>query len=845
MHFKSLIKKLIPEFGIIVGFIIISFIYFSPVIEGKKLPQMDNIHAKGAANELVEFEKNHPGESSQWTNSMFSGMPAYQIKGDKSQNIFTYILRFLRLWLPYTTVAILFNYLFGFYILLRCFNINKWLSAAGATAFAFASYNIIIIAVGHITKAYAIAYMAPIIAGVFLIFKRKYILGGIITLLFVGVQIATTHIQINYYTAIIIGIIVITEFIILLKEKDLSHFIKASLILVLIGILAILPETKKLWTTYEYSKYSIRGDQVLESKKDANKDGLEKDYALSWSYGKMESFTFLIPNFNGGATVPLGKDTEIYKQLKQNGVQPQTAEAIAKSTYSYWGSQPSTSAPVYFGSIIIFLFVLGIFIVKDKYKWWIIAATIFSIILSWGNNFDLITNPVFNYLPMYNKFRTVSMILVIANVMAVLMALLVLKEIYQRNINKDKLKKPILYSLEIVGGVLLIFILFGGSLFNFEANTDLSLINQLQASNWPSNLINVYKSAVQQDRLAMLRSDSFRSLIFILLAVATLYLYINNKLKKQYFIATIGLLILVDLWGVDRRYLKSDDFISAREERNQFKLTNADNQILQDKSLDYRVLNLTRSTFNDAYTPYYHKSIGGYHGAKLRRYQDLIEYQISPAIRNIAQTLNSKEGQARIEDVLSKQNVLNMLNTKYIILSKNYALPNNHVYGNAWFVKNYKLVNTANQEIQLVSIENVAETAIVNNEFKDKISLMEGVGDSLSDGSIKLKSYKPNHLVYESNSKSKRIAVFSEIYYPKGWDAFIDGEKTDYFRANYVLRAMIVPKGNHTIEFKFEPKSYLMGKKISLISSFLVGLLIAFGVGFLIYKQKKQEETLV
>ena len=838
MHYKNVFKKLIPEFGIIVGFIVISFIYFSPVLEGKKLPQMDNIHAKGMSQELVEFEKNNSGESSQWTNSMFGGMPAYQIKGNKSQNIFVYFARFLRFWLPYTTVAILFNYLFGFYILLRCFNVNKWLSAVGATAFAFASYNIIIIAVGHITKAYAIAYMAPIIGGVFLMYRKKYILGGIITLIFVGIQIATTHIQINYYTVLLIGIIVLVELIIKFKNRDISHFIKATLILILIGLLAVLPETKKLWSTYEYTKYSIRGDQVLESKKDGNKDGLEKDYALSWSYGKMESFTFLIPNFNGGATVPFDKNTKIYEQLTQNGVQPQTAEAIAKSTYAYWGSQPSTAAPVYFGSIIMFLFILGIFIIKDKYKWWIIAATVFSILLSWGNNFEVLTNIFFNYFPMYDKFRTVSMILVVANVMVVLMAFLVLKEIYQGNINKDQLKKPILYSLEIVGGVLLIFILFGGAIFNFESNNDLALINQLQASNWPSNLINVYKSAVQEDRLAMLRSDSFRSLIFILLATGTLYLFINKKIKNEYFIAALGILILVDLWGVDRRYLKSDNFITAREEKNQFKLTSADSQILQDKSLDYRVLNLTRNPFADAYTPYFHKSIGGYHGAKFRRYQDLIEYQISPSIQNIARTLNSQEGQARIEEVLSKQNVINMLNTKYIILSENYVLPNYHVYGNAWFVKNHKLVNTANEEMQLIGTENLNETAIIQNEFKDKISSVDAIGDSLS-GNIRLKSYKPNQLVYESNSESRNIAVFSEIYYPEGWNAFIDGEKADHFRVNYILRAMVIPEGNHEIEFRFEPNSYIAGKKISLISSIIVILLVIAGI-VVLARQSKQ-----
>ena len=842
MLYKKQIEKLIPHLGIIIGFIVISFIYFSPVLEGKKLPQMDFIHAKGMAQELVGFENDNPGESSQWTNSMFGGMPAYQIKGSKPQNVFTYLLRFLRFKLPYTTVAIMFNYLLGFYILLLTFRLNKWLSMAGAIGFAFASYNIIIIAVGHITKAYAIAYMAPAIAGIVLIYRKKYLLGSVIALISIGVEIATTHIQINYYLGIIIGVIVIVEFIYSFREKTLAHFFKATAIIFLVGVLAIVPETKKLWTTYEYSKYSIRGDKVLRLDSQENTDGLDKDYAMDWSYGKMETFTVLIPDFKGGGSERLDKNSKIYELLTRNGVQNNTAEAIAQNTLTYWGDMPFTSAPVYFGAGIIFLFVLGLFIIKGRQKWWIVSATVISIVLSWGNNFDIVTDLFFNYFPLYDKFRTVSMILVIANVTVVLLAFMAVREIYNGSISKVEIKKSLKFSLYITGGITLFFILFAGGLFNFETNSDLNLINQLKANSFPDNIINTYREGVQQDRLYLLRSSAFRSLIFIVLCAGVLFMFVSNKLKKEYFIIGLVAIILVDHWGVDRKYLNSDKFVSKREEKNLFTATQADKMILQDKDINYRVLNLTRSPFTDGYTPYFHKSVGGFHGAKMQRYQDIIEYHLSPAIQRIARTLNSRENQNQIYQVLGNESVLNMLNTKYIILSDSYALNNYNVFGNAWFVKNYKFVNTADEEIQFIGNIDLKETVIIHNEFKDKISSVKNIEDSLS-GHIKLKSYKPNQLIYESNSETKNIAVFSEIYYPKGWYVTIDGEKADYFRANYILRAMVIPGGNHEIEFRFEPNSYVIGKNISLISSIFVGLFILISLGFLIYKQTKKEEN--
>lgn len=839
MEYKSHLKKLIPHLGILIGFIIISFIYFSPIIEGKVLPQMDFIHTKGMAQELVEFEKNNPGESSLWTNSMFGGMPSYQIKGAKSNNIFSYISRIVRLSLPYSTVAIMFSYLLGFYILLLCFKVNKWISAVGSAAFALASYNIIIIVAGHITKAYAIAYMAPIIGGVFLIFRKKYILGGIITLLFSGLQIHTGHLQINFYTGLLVAVIVLVELYGSIREKELKHFIISVALIAFCGALAIVPATQNLWTTYEYTNYSIRGDQVLESKKSAEKDGLEKDYAFAWSYGKMETFTLLIPDFYGGGSEPLSKDSETYRLLTKNGVQPQTAESLVKSTSAYWGDQPFTSGPVYFGSIIIFLFVLGLFILKGNYKWWLLISTVLSIVLSWGGNFEIVTHFFFDYVPLFNKFRTVSMILVIANVTMVLTAFLALKEIYQGEIEKAKLKKSILYSLEIIGGLLLFFILFGGSLFNFEAASDLNLINQLKANNWPENIINVYRDGVQQDRLQMLRSDAVRSLIFILLSAGALYLLINKKIKAEYVLAFIGVLILVDLWGVDKRYLNGDDFISAREEKNQFALTSADEQILKDTGLNNRVLNLTKSPFNDAYTPFYHQSIGGYHGAKLRRYQDVIDYHLNPGLQSLVQVLNSGGGINLVDGFLSSQNVLNMLNTKYIILSDNFVLTNKSAFGNAWFVKQPVYVSSNDDELKVIAETDLKNSAVIHSEFKNLVGDQFNSKDSVVN-KIQLKSYKPNHLIYDVDAAEKGLAVFSEIYYPKGWIALIDGTESEYFRANYLLRAMIIPEGKHTVEFVFKPKSHETGKKISFASSAVVVILILSG--FIVLLKRKNED---
>ncbi len=840
---KKLLTEIAWHFFIILSFVLISFIYFYPVMEGKQMPQMDNIHAKGMSHELVEFEKQHPGEESLWTNSMFSGMPAYQIKNGKSRNVFTYLHRIMRFGLPYTTVAILFTYLLGFYILLISLEFNKWLSVIGSIAFAFASYNLIIIEAGHITKTYAIAYMAPTLAGFILIFRKKYWLGSIITLFFLGLEIASNHPQITYYLALTVFIFVIVEFIYALKQKQISHFIKASAFALFASLLAVAPGIRDLWTTYEYGKESIRGKSELTAKEGAKvSSGLDKDYALAWSYGKAESFTVLIPNLVGGGTDRLDEKSQTYQNLVKKGLPPQTAQAIIQSTGTYWGPMPFTSGPVYFGAIVIFLFVIGMFVLKGPEKWWLVSATILAFLLAWGKNFEWFTDIFFYYFPLYNKFRTVSMILVVANVAVVLMAALALKKVFDKETDKATLKKSLLYSLYIVGGLILFFLLFGGLIFNFTGVNDNYIIDQLARAGLPQNFIKIYSDSLKADRAAMMRSDAFRSLVFVLLSFGTLWLYVTEKLKKEYFLLMLGLLIIIDLWVVDRRYLNADDFVSKRQVSAQFQKTQADDVILKDIDPDYRVLNLTRSVFNDAYTPYFHKSIGGYHGAKLRRYQDLIEHRLTKEIASLQQVLSQKGVQYNdIDSVLKNTPTLNMLNTKYIIYSQSGYFINMNALGHVWFVPSVKWVKNADEEIEALDSINPKYVAVIDERFKPYLGEFKA-NDTLDTANLidmAANGYKPNHLVYQTNTKEPELAVFSEIYYDKGWKAYIDKKPAKIIRANYVLRAMVIPAGKHIVEMKFEPQSYAIGNKISLAASALVVLVLLAGL-FMAFKQKNE-----
>jgi len=828
-------KQVVPYLIIVISFIVISFIYFYPVIEGKVMSQSDTNHAIGTSQELKTFE-DQTGEYSQWTNSIFGGMPAYNIRSGKTFNVYYYLNVASLLGLPYYTVAILFLYLLGFFVLLISLKVDKWLSAVGAVAFALSSYNIIIIVAGHITKAYAIGLMAPALAGVILLYDKKYLLGGLLTTISLGMQLAKNHPQISYYLIILLGIVVVTEFFILLKKKDLKHFFIATSIIVLAGIFALLPNITQTWTTYEYQKYSIRGASELASEAVEGKTstGLDKDYALAWSYGVGETLTLLIPNAKGGASGYLSANETAVENASGD-----FKDAILQQN-QYWGDQPFTSGPVYYGAIIMFLFILGLFIVDNKLKWGLLAATILSILLSWGSNFEAFTNFFFYNVPLYNKFRTVSMTLVISSVTIPLLAILAVKEFIEKpEIFKTKIYE-FLAAFVITGGIALV-LWIAPNILNFLSLQEISYFDSMKAQSADyATQIDAFLKGLEAARVAVFKADAIRSFAFILLGAGTLTLFGIGKIKKELLIGVLGLLFIFDLWIIDRRYLSANDFVKKSKAEEVFKASVADEIILKDKDPDYRVVNLNYSLDGDGYTSYFHKTISGYHGAKLRRYQDIISTYLNPSIQMITNAIQN-DSVTDIYAVLSSLDVLNMLNTRYIIYNENeFPLVNMNAYGNAWFVEKLSFVETADSELETLGSVDLKRTAVINKStFSDYIDDLPQLSlANLDTGIITLTDYKPNHLTYKTSSRKDEFAVFSEIYYPKGWDAYIDGQKVEHISVNYILRGLSVPAGDHVIEFKFEPSSYYTGKKIALISSILIILVILGAVVWTFYSKK-------
>jgi len=792
-------KSLLPYLGAIIIFIVLSLTFMYPLLEGKVLKQDDIKRHKGMSKEVVDYRES-TGEEALWTNSMFSGMPAYQISVKYKANLLRFVDKAISMGLP-RIAGFLFLYMIGFFILLKTLRINTFLSIFGSIVFAFSSYFIIIIEAGHNSKAHAIAYMAPVIAGVLLTYKRKYILGGIITLLFLALQIRAGHPQISYYLLLLLLVFGIFEFVDAIRKKEIQGFLKSTAIILFAGLLSVGTHTTNLWATYEYGLYTIRGESELSSEKENRTSGLDKDYATQWSYGIAETATLLIPDFHGGASYgDLGENSEAYDQLVEHGQSKKQAAEIVKTMPTYWGSQPFTSGPVYAGSIIIFLFVLGLFLVRGKMKWWLLTATILSITLAWGKNFMFLTELFLNYFPMYNKFRAVSMTLVIAELSIPILALLALSEVFKRDIDKEKIFKAVRNSFIIVGGFSLVFFLIPGAFFNFISPSDV----QYQQS-FPDWLM----EAIHADRKSLLSQDAMRSLIFIVLSAGAIMLYLKAKLKRNYVFAVLIVLGIIDMWGVNKRYLNEDNFVSKSKMERPYKQTAADKQILNDKDPYYRVFNLSVDPFADASTSYFHKSVGGYHGAKLRRYQELYNHQIQQ----------------------NNMNVLNMLNTKYFIQAGQNNMPIAHLnpqaLGNAWFIDEFSFIENADEELEALTNFKPESTAIVDNRFAHMLTDIKFGNDI--QATIYLEKYSPKHLEYRSKSDYKEVAVFSEIYYEKGWNAYIDGIPSNYFRVNYVLRAMVIPKGEHVIEFKFEPKAYYVGEKISLTSSVLLILLVIGG----------------
>lgn len=833
-------KTFIPIILSIIIFIALSIFYLSPLMEGKKLKQGDIVNHQGMSKEISDF-RNATGDEALWTNRMFGGMPAFQISVLYKTNFISYIDKAIKLWLPHPA-GLIFLYLLGFYILLLTLGVDKRLSIVGAIAFAFSSYFFIIIEAGHNSKANAIGYMAPVIAGIILCFRGRYILGGIITLLFLALEINANHIQITYYLMMMVLILGIIELIYALKEKQLKPFFKAVGVMFVALFIAFGANIGNLWTTYEYGKYSTRGKSELTSDKANKTTGLDRDYATDWSYGIPETFSLLIPNIQGGESSYINNDKDALKK-----VDLKYKEAVAGMS-KYWGEQPFTSGPVYAGAIVVFLFMLGLFLVKGRMKWFLLITTVLSILLAWGKHFMPLTDFFFDFIPGYNKFRAVSMIMVIAEFTIPLLAILALKEIFEKpEIIKEKIKYFYI-SLSLTAGIALLFWLTPSTFFSFVTENETKEINQqmntylqqspeseVQIKEFFDNIIPNLEIA----RITIFKSDAIRSFLFIILGALVVWIYSRKWINKTIFVLSLAGLITIDMFVVNKRYLNNDNFVSKTKMKSTFAPSKADELILKDKELNYRVLNLN-NPFNDALTSYYHNSIGGYHGAKLKKYQELIEMRLSEEIKKLISAFSSKTLDTAFVSTFERIPVLNMLNTKYIIYNPE-AIPiiNDNALGNAWFVDQYKLVANADSEIVALKNFNPAETAIIDKRFENMVSAYKNPKDTAS--SIDLVSYQPNKLEYKTKTTKEQLAVFSEIYYDKGWNVYIDGKKMPYFRANYVLRAMLIPAGDHTLVWKFEPTSFYTGAKVSLTFNILFILIILGGIYMEVKKIRNKE----
>jgi hypothetical protein len=797
----------------IVAFALITLVYFSPVMQGKRLKQHDVEMHKGMSQEIVDY-KAQTGEQSLWTNSMFGGMPAWNIAVPQTGNLLVYVNKVLKLNLPSSLGAVFISML-GFFILLLLIDCKIWISFIGALAYGFTSYLFIVIGAGHNSKAMAMAYMAPVIAGILLTYKGKYLWGATLTAISLALEILAGHLQITYYLLLLVVCIIIGELVEVIKNKNYVHFLKASGILVGVAVIAILTCTTTLYANYEFGKETMRGKPVLTKNVSNQTSGLDRDYVTQWSYGIGETWSLMIPNVKGGASGYIGNGNSALDKCEDQRFRSTIAQQNA-----YWGDQPGTSGPVYVGAIVCFLFVLGLFVVKGEYKWVLLAATVLSILLSWGKNFMGFTDFFLDYIPGYNKFRAVSMTLVIAEVCMPLLAFLALAEIFRNPAEIKQNKKYLYISLGITGGLCLLFYAFPQTFFNFLSQSEAVQFKQLQ-SGQDGALYATFAKELENVRVAIFRADAIRSFLYIYIAAILILLSLSGKMNKNYMFAGLALMVIFDMYTIDKRYLNNDNFIDKRKAEKPFVLTDADKQILQDKDLDYRVINLTVSTFNDASTSYFHKSVGGYHGAKLRRFQDVID-----------QYLNRND--------LNYWKVLNMLNTKYIIypkeqqrmVSKNYE-----AFGNAWIVSDIMWVATPNDEIDAIADTDVKDVAIVNYEFKNLVGDFKA---SPAEGTIQLVDYKPNQLKYEFDSSKDELVVFSEIWTKKGWTMWIDGVESPLFRVDYILRSAIVPAGQHEIVMRYEPSIWRIGNTIQFITSLLI---LAGFVAVCYYTFKKRKKT--
>ncbi|MEI6865177.1 YfhO family protein [Flavicella sp.] len=797
------IKKITPYLIALFVFAGVALVYFSPVLKGEKIFQSDIQQFRGMSKEIKDFRVKH-GEEPYWTDAAFGGMPSYQLSTYYPNNYIKKIDSVIR-FLP-RPADYLFLYFLGFFVLLMVLKFDWKLAIIGSLAFGFSTYFIIIIGVGHNAKAHAIGYIPIVLAGVLLVYQSKYLKGFLLTTLAMALEINTSHPQMTYYLGFVLLILGIVFLIDVLKtQKSIKSFAIQSAIIILGMVLALGMNASSLLATKQYADKSTRGKSELTITSDGKSKkvstGLSYSYITEYSYGKMETFNLFIPRFTGGAnSESLGESSETYKFLSSRTDHSQ-AKRFSENVPTYWGSQPIVAAPAYIGAVFIFLFVLGIFIVNSKLKIWLVAATIFSILMSWGHNFNFLTSIFIDYVPLYNKFRAVSSIQVIAEICIPLLGLLALKEYFSDALTKKEKEIYLKNSFYIVGGFALLFTLIGTSVFGFEGAND----------GYYDNMIKGLSNAIQADRKVLFFDDSLRSLLLVLATAAVLFLYIKDKIRYNVVLGIMAVLFLFDMVGTARRYVDTSDFHKASKIEKPFVKSEIDIEILKDKG-HYRVANFSRNFMNDGATSYFHKSIGGYHAAKLGRYQELVDFHI---LKNNLQ-------------------VFNMLNTKYFVISdesgEKELQVNPESNGNAWFVNDVLFVNSANEEIVSLADFDSKSTAIINElEFTNFKSQYQVQGiDSFA--TIDLKSYQANAISYQSNSQTNQLAVFSEIYYKEGWNAYVDGEIKPYIRVNYVLRALEVPAGKHLIEFKFEPTIIATGSIINLGSMFLFFLLSSIGL---------------
>jgi hypothetical protein len=822
-------KRNSVHFIIVAILIVISFAYvFTPIMQGKSLGDNDVTRAQATQKEIMDVRAK-TGHAPLWTNSMFGGMPTYQIWTQFPNSIATYVVEGIKDIFPNPVDTILLC-LLGAYILFCVLKLNPWLALAGAIAFAFSSYNFILIDAGHANQMYAIAFFCPIVAGVLLTFRGRYLLGGSLTAFALAMEIRSNHIQMTYYLLIALLILVIVELYNAIKTKQIKPFSTSIIYLVAAVILAVMVNAAMLWTTSEYAKESNRGQSNLTQHTTEPSTGLSKEYAYGWSQGVGESITFLIPNAYGGPTGMQALDipsSNLVKAFEAKGASEEQAVGTVQQLggmgiSTYWGEKPGTSGPYYFGAAVCFLFVLGLLIVRSRLKWWLLATVILVMLLSLGGNWPVVSDLFFNYFPMYNKFRTVESILAIAELCFPIMAFLALQEVITSTDKAYILKKTLL-ALYITGGIVLVLLALPDVFFSFKNSRHQDLITGLtQALQGDAAYANSIVSALVADRIALFRADALRSLIFIVLAFGIIWLFLKQKINLTIASVAFIVLMLVDLWSVDKRYLNNDNFVDKQAYAQPIQERDIDQIILRDSDPDYRVLDMSdrqQDPFANAAPSFFYKSIGGYHAAKLKRYDELIDNQFRKT---------------------TNHDVLDMLNTKYIITSdpKTQApamQANETACGHAWFVKSVKYVDNADQEMQAISAFSPKDEAIVDKQYKGQI---DGKTLAVSPTStITLTSYEPEHLVYQTGSTSNQVAVFSEIYYKEGWKMLIDGQEQPYFRADYLLRAAVIPTGNHKVEFIFHPASYYVGEDISLAGSIL--LVVALGGAAYVENKKK------